>query len=310
MLQRLHNFIREELRKERSGFLKGSTITEAINAASMDLWKSKVAKLRSGLGEDYILQPFKGSTTLTSAGSYTLVGGYEYEIVSIEPTDESLMQIAIADSDADFAALAVSSEYKHIAKSDQSYTINAASAGLGNLPADFYSAGEVFYHTFSGVVYEGVILQDREFIDRKNSVIIPASTTRPIARLHDDMIEFYPVPSGADTYSFILPYNKFNPVARVYTSDDDLVVQFRPSGYDKDVRIYYYRPPQLALATYGTVTAGVQPITTTRDLEWSDVAFSEIATRALVYLGASVSNQLAMQIEPITAQNNQQDANN
>jgi hypothetical protein len=310
MLQRLHNFIREELRKERSGFLKGSTITEAINSASVDLWRAKINKMKAGAGEDFLLQPFKGSDTLTDAGSYTLTDGAEYELIAIEPTSESLIQIMLAGNDIEFTGAALSSEYKHISKSDRAYTINAASEGLAALPDDLFSVGQSFYHDFEGTVYEGLIMEDREFIDRKNSAIVPASTSKPIARLHDNQIEFYPVPSGADTYDFILPYTKFNPVARVYTVDNDLLLQFRPASYDEDVRVYYMRPPVQARATYGTVTAGVVPLTTTTELEWADAAFSELAARALVYLGASISNQLAMQIEPMTAQNNQIDANN
>ncbi len=310
MLQRLHTFIRDIARKERSGFVRAETITEAINAASFDLWRSKVSKLSNANGEDWLLQPFRGSQTLTSAGDYTLAGGANYKILSVDPVDQEDIEITLADNDQEFTLIKSASEFKHLLTSDFPITINAASNGLADLPDDLFRVGQVFYHNYSGNIYEGQILEDREFIDRKNSVIIPATVTNPIARIHDNQIQFYPVPTGPNTYSFTLPYIKFNPVARYSVDGNDLTFEFKPTSYDLDINVYFLRPPLLATATYGTPVRGIQPLTVTQDLEWNSGAFAEIANRALTYIGISVNNQGAVQLESIVSQNNQQDANN
>lgn len=310
MLVRLHTFIRDVARRERSGFVKAETITEAINSASSDLWKSKIkqASISNGMPDAWLLQPFKGKSTITSAGSYTITSGAPYFITSIEAGDGN-PEILIARNDNQFKNLRISAELKHLLKTDYSFSLAAVDSGKADLPDDLFNVGQVFYHTYNGNQYEGQILEDREFLDRKNSKLVPPSEELPIARVHDDQIEIYPSPTGVDTYNFILPYIKFNPVARYYPSGGNLIIEFKPASFSLNVDAWYYRPPALATATYGAPVNGVQAITVTQDLEWNEQAFPEIATRALTYIGITINNQIVAQLESIVESQNQVDIN-
>jgi len=310
MLERLHTFIRDVARRERSGFVKAETITEAINSASSDLWRAKIKEITMGneLGDDWVLQPFKGKQSITSAGNYTITNGSAYVLTSIE-SEDGFPEIVIARNDREFKNIRSSSELAHILKADHSFTLNAASSGKEDLPDDLFKVGQVFYHSYNGNQYEGQILEDREFLDRKNSAIVPPSEELPIARIHDDQIEIFPAPTGSDTFTFSLPYIKFNPIARYYPSGANLVVEFKPESFSLDVDAWFYRPPALAAATYGAPVNGVQSITVAQDLEWDEQVFPEIATRALTYVGITINNQIVAQLESIVEQQNQVDSN-
>lgn len=307
MLQRLHSFIREASRRQRSGFVTGSQITEAINAASSALWKNKIKEFRAG-GDDILLQPFKSVTTLSS-GSYTLTNQKQAEIVAIRPTNESKPEVIVVSNDTNLINLKSKSDYNHIISSQFTAAINSSSSGFFSLPVDTFKLGEVFYHEFNGNRYEGQILKDREFLDRKNSKIVPSSTTKPIARVLDNKIEFHPIPTGSSTYTFTVPYDKFNPIARYQQSGNNIVFEFIPSNYNDEIKVYYYKHPSLAQATYSS-TNGVETVTVVTDLDWNESAFLEIAARALVIIGVEVNNQLLAQLESIIEQNEAADVNN
>ena len=309
MLERLHTFIRDTARRERSGFVRAETITEAINSASSDLWKANIEKVRKG-GDDILLQPFKGSTTITSGGSYSLASAATYEITSIDSALNTGLEIVLAQRDADFPKIRAASELRHLLKSDHPISMNAAASGLADLPDDLFKVGQVFYHTFNGVQYEGQILEDREFIDRKNSVIVISDTSNPIARIKDDKIEIYPAPTGGDVYTFTLPYIKFNPVARYEVNGTALDFSFTPSSFALDAVVYWIKPPTLASATYGTPVAGIQPLSGITEMGWQEAAFAEIAMRALTYIGIATNNQLLVQAEQLMKQTNLSDASN
>lgn len=306
MLVRLHKFIRDIARRQRSGFVKGETITEAINSASSSLWRAKVKQFRKG-GDDILLQPFKGTTQISSP--YILPNSADYEIIALEPVTQGLPDIVLARNEQEFIDTRLSDDYEHIYKSEFTATINAAANGKFDLPADTFSLGESFYHEYQGSRYEGVILEDREFLDRRNSVLIPATATKPIARIVDDKIEFYPRPTGATTFAFTVPFRKFNPVARYYENGSNIEFKFEPSTYTGAINVFYYKKPALAAATYA-LSNGIETVTVSTELDWGEQAFPELATRALLYIGGlTVSNQLLAQAESLIEQNDQIDAN-
>ena len=499
MVERLHKFARSILRKDRSGFVKAETITEAINAASYDLWNSLVLKLRQGQ-DSYLLNAFKKETNTISVtdGSATINGGSEYEIMSIEvdPSDSDAeykdVQLYLAKNDEEFQAARIAQEFEHILKRDAKFyktttdtptsfdaslgvfpdggtaqagdwyessaegtidgvtikandrivaVVNNASTSdwsdwdridgsltisnerasvslpndlfktsdvfyfddgagnryegrivndemfvdredviaqgyehllkkdfaitvtsldgtgndtaLKNLPDDMFSFGSVFYNEYNGNRYEGQILDDREFVDRKNSVIIAPTPEKPIARIVGNQIEICPVPTGSDfkirlpyeilkpdkipstlkhsiarlvgnkiefmaedmsaltvpPNKFVLPYMIFNPVVRYTISNSDMVLSFNPSSFSDDIKVRYIDTPtdaDIAVA----LTNGEPSYSAPTETGWSDQAFSEIASRMLVYLGVSVDNQLATQIEGLTEQGNVADVKN
>lgn len=306
MLQRLHSFIREASRRQRSGFVTGPQITEAINSASSALWKAKIKEFRAG-GSDILLQPFKSVATLTSP--YTLANQAGAEINAIRPTNESLPEVIVTSNDVEFVNSKISEDYDHILHSQFTATINSSSSGFFSLPDDTHDVGEVFYHEYEGNRYEGQLLMDREFIDRKNSVIVPSSVTKPIARIVNNQIEFHPIPTGADIFTFTVPYRRFNPLARYNETGSDIVFEINPSSYAEEVKVYYYTLPVLAEATY-SFSNGVETVNVTTDLNWDEPAFLELAARALVIIGVEVNNQLLAQMETLIEQTDTADANN
>jgi hypothetical protein len=84
------------------------------------------------------------------------------------------------------------------------------------------------------IQYEGDILAENEWMDRLNSVIIPPSLEKPIARVLGDKIEFYPGDAG----NFVLVYYR-SPVKPEYKYTVDgngRDITFNPTGsVDLDV---------------------------------------------------------------------------
>jgi len=76
-------------------------------------------------------------------------------------------------------------------------------------------------------VYEGPILEEREYLDRINSVILAPSLEYPIARIIGENIEFYPSDAG----NFILSYYR-SPIAPVYayTTPGGRDIVYNPIG--------------------------------------------------------------------------------
>lgn len=313
MLARLHTFIRDVLRRERSGFIKNNTITEALNSASYDLWLSLILKLRRG-EDSILLQPFKGVTTgqVASAGALTVTGLAEYEIVSVESEsggEYSNLQLYLTRNDQEFESARVAQEYEHLLKKDYPFTLVVSDSGKQTLPDDLFKVGDVFYHTYNGNRYEGQILKDKEFVDRKNSYIEPATEEKPIARIVGNEIEIAPSPTGASTYNYILPYVRHNPVVRFNANGSDLNFTFLPSSFADTVLVRWVKPPATMTTSDGAVTYGIAALTITTECDWSERAFSELATRALAYLGISLNNQLIAQLEGISEQGNAMDVN-
>lgn len=124
------------------------------------------------------------------------------------------------------------------------------------LEADFYKPIGVISIVGSDQ-YEGDILAENEWLDRKNSLIIPPTTTKPIARVIGSDVEIYP----SDPGNYKLVYYRI-PVKPVYA--------FTVDGNGRDI-------------TY-TSSGSV-------DLDIDASAFDDVVVRALGYLGVSLNDQ-------------------
>ena len=63
--------------------------------------------------------------------------------------------------------------------------------GIFTLPTDFQREVQIF-SLYTGKEYEGDILTEQEFSDRRNSLIIAPDYMRPIARIRGGQIEYLP----------------------------------------------------------------------------------------------------------------------
>lgn len=148
---------------------------------------------------------------------------------------------------------------KFLVKADSAITTGGGN--VNTLPADYYKIQLFFSRNGSNEEFEGELLKHNVFQDRRQSVIIPPIQTRPIATIYNDSIEF--LPSGNITY--VLLYWK-NPTTPVY-------------GFTESSGVI-------------TFDAG-----SSTNLDWDNKDFTNIATRALKYLGFSIKDAGAIQIE-------------
>lgn len=100
MLQRLHNFLREEVKARRaSGLITPDFLTECINAASNDLWLELIQKEKNGVASN-LLDPFKEKINVSipaeGASSLTLTGKADYAISAAYLNN---IDLRIAESD-------------------------------------------------------------------------------------------------------------------------------------------------------------------------------------------------------------------
>ena len=151
------------------------------------------------------------------------------------------------------------------------------------------------------------------------------STTNPIATVNNNKLEV--LPSG--TFTFTLPYiAKFtaeNPIATVHDNQitilpqgtgyvlpyiayaterlgfsraykDGTALKFEIDPTPSKAKAYFINPPNASTGTY-SYSNGVVTVTAGTDLDWDEAAFSNIANRALLYLGVSVGNTNAIRVE-------------
>jgi len=117
------------------------------------------------------------------------------------------------------------------------------------LPSDVYKLSTVFLGDA-----EGDLLDDKHFNDRLNSVILPPSVSRPIATVYNDGAAKIRILPAANTH-----------------------------------KIKYWKVPATAVFAY-TQTDGVVTYNPTGsvDIDIDDRYFTDIMTRALMYLGVSL----------------------
>jgi hypothetical protein len=78
---------------------------------------------------------------------------------------------------------------------------NISGSNSFTLPATYGSPAAI-YSIVSGARKEGDILAENEYLDRIQSLIIPPTLTRPVARIIGKQIEFYPSDAGNFVFSY------------------------------------------------------------------------------------------------------------
>lgn len=174
-------------------------------------------------------------------------------------------------------------EYDHLLVKRAAMSVTVASGGVLNLPSD-YTEGLTIYVDNGGVQTEGTIYSWDEFLEFQNSKILAPSLSYPTATIYmEDVsgtttprIQFSPVPTSG-TYAYTLVYMR-KPVKGIY-------------GYS------------LNTAT-GTI---VYDSGTTTNLDLDDRYFSDILTRALMYLGISLHDSDTASTEQLKDVNQKND---
>ena len=178
--------------------------------------------------------------------------------VSPEDIDDALNKAAI---DALSTIVSAYRFDKQINNADQELLVSATLAGstsIHTLPDDIYSIVGVFDGNF-----EGDILSAFDFNNRRNSLILAPTKTRPVATI----------------------YNNGGPKIEVL-----------PASATNTIK--YWKNPEPCVYAY-TVTAGVITFSAggSTDLEFPMSYYTQIINRALVYLTPSAKNTEAAQLE-------------
>lgn len=171
-------------------------------------------------------------------------------------------------------------EYDHLFVKRVPISVSVASGGIIDLPADYAEALTIYVDN-GGVQTEGSIYSWDEFFEFQNSKILTPSLAYPIATIFMNestvpKIQFSPVPTTG-TYSYTFVYMR-KPAKGVY-------------GY------------HINTAT-GTI---VYDSNTTTNLDLDDRYFSDILTRALLYLGISLHDSDTASTEQIKDANQKND---
>lgn len=164
------------------------------------------------------------------------------------------------------------------------------------------------------------------------------SIKNPIATIHDNKMEV--LPSGSFTYRlpYISKYSVKNPIATVYDNKISVLpsvanyvvpyiahaterlgysrfyvsgahMNFQIDPIPANAKAYYITTPNTTTGTY-VFGSGIVTVTTGVELNWDEAAFSQIANRSLVYLGVSIGDTAAIQIESVANQNENYSSNN
>lgn len=174
-------------------------------------------------------------------------------------------------------------EFDHLFLKRGDLSLAVLDSGVKNLPSDYVEAVGFYYKDSSANLHEGNLLKWKSYIDRRNSQLVPpvindsTSEYKPIATIYDGKIEFSPRPSSG-TYNFVLVY---------FTEPTEGIYGFTESN--------------------GVITFNDG---TSTDLDWDKRYFTDIATRALTYLGFPIRDAQTIQTETVIDNNRRVDGNN
>lgn len=172
--------------------------------------------------------------------------------------------------------------YDHLFVKRKAYTVNTTNSGLMDMPTDYTEALTVYVRN-NGVDLEGTIYSWDEFLEIQNSSFLAPTLSYPAATIYvaetgTAKIQFKPTPLSAGTdYTFTLVYMR-KPAAAVYK------YQVSPTT------------GTIAYLTSGSV-----------DIDVDDRYFSDILTRALMYLGISLHDSDTASTEQIKDVNQKND---
>jgi len=168
-------------------------------------------------------------------------------------------------------------EYDHLLVKRATFTVTP-STSVQVLPAD-YIEGLTIYVLNDGVLTEGTLYSWDEFLEVKNSKILTPDLSYPVATIYIDSagvpkIEFAPVPvTGSYTYTFV-----------------------------------YMRKPAKAVYAYTTSSGNITYNQTgTVDIDLDDRYFTDIVSRALMYIGISLKDNDIASIETLKDGNQRAD---
>lgn len=168
-------------------------------------------------------------------------------------------------------------EYDHLLVKRATFPVTS-STSVQVLPAD-YIEGLTIYVLNDGVLTEGTLYSWDEFLEVKNSKILTPDLSYPVATIYIDTagvpkIEFAPIPvSGTYTYTFV-----------------------------------YMRKPAKAVYAYTTSNGNITYNPTgTVDIDLDDRYFTDIVSRALMYIGISLKDNDIASIETLKDGNQRAD---
>lgn len=172
--------------------------------------------------------------------------------------------------------------YDHLFVKRKAYAVTSGNAGTMDMPTDYTEALTIYVKN-NGVDVEGTVYSWDEFLEIQNSSILAPTLAYPAATIYvseagTPKIQFKPTPpSVGTTYDFTLVYMR-KPAAAVY--------KYTVSN------------------TTGTI-AYVQSGSV--DIDVDDRYFSDILTRALMYLGISLGDANTASTEQIKDNNQKVD---
>lgn len=171
-------------------------------------------------------------------------------------------------------------EYDHLLVKRTPFSVTAGNSGLVTLPED-YIEGLSIYVVNNGVLQEGAILSWDIFLETQNSKIFPPDLNDPIATIYVDnsnvsKLQFAPVPTDGSTYAYTLVYMR-KPVKASF-------------GY--------------SITGSGNISYNAG---TSTNLDIDDRYFSDVLTRALLYLGISLNDSATAQTEAVRDVNQKND---
>ena len=179
-------------------------------------------------------------------------------------------------------------DYDHLFLKQTAFTLAnlTATKTLSSIDANFIEAITFYFKDSSNNLHEGNLMKWDSFIDRKNSTITPAvintstSEYKPIATIYDGKIEVAQAPPGSTTYNFVLLYFR------------------RPT----DGKFEFTE-------TNGVISQTTANVNNSINLDWDERSFSDIANRALTYLGFPIKDAELLQAETVIDSNQIRDGN-
>ena len=172
--------------------------------------------------------------------------------------------------------------YDHLLVKRKAYAVTSSNAGTMAMPTDYTEALTVYVKN-NGIDTEGTIYSWDEFLEIQNSNFLSPSLSYPAATIY---------------------------VAETGTPQ----IQFKPSppsvGTTYDFTLVYMRKPATAVYKYtvsGTTGAIAYNASGSVDIDLDDRYFSDILTRALMYLGISLHDSDTASTEQLKDNNQRVD---